>query len=353
MTTAADSKDEARLGLRRRRVTLHDLAKVAGVDPSTVSRVLNGDRTLVVKDETRRRILDAVEELQYVPNAMARGLRRQRSQMIGLLVPDIANPFFPEIILGAERVFSEAGYRLLLGNTSEDPEKEHAYVELLRSNVVEGLMLATAFTQDETVEELTRLGVPYVLVNRAHAGTSNYVVVDDRVASRGTADYLVGLGHRRIAHVSGPLYTETGLARLRGYREGLRAAGIEYREEYVIEGDFKEASGARAIERLLKLDEPPTALLAANDLLALGAMGACRSLGVRVPQDLSIAGFNDVPFCSMVTPALTSVRVPRLEMGMASARRLLDLLSGSDALQSPIVLGTELVVRDSTAPPSR
>ena len=334
-------------------MTLHDLAQVAGVDPSTVSRVLNDDQTLVIKDETRQRILDAVEQLQYVPNAMARGLRRQRSQMIGLLVPDIANPFFPEIILGAERVFSEAGFRLLLGNTDEDPEKERSYVELLRANVVEGLMLATAFTQDETVEELSRLGVPFVLVNRAHEGTTNYVVVNDRQATRSAVDYLIGIGHRRIAHVSGPLYTETGLARLRGYREGLRAAHIEYRDDYVVEGDFKETSGARAIERLWQLPDPPTALMAANDLLALGALDACRRMGVQVPEELSIIGFNDVPVASMVTPSLTTVRVPLLEMGMASARRLLDLLEGRGTPSAPIVLDTELVVRSSTAPPLR
>ncbi len=334
-------------------MTLHDLAQVAGVDPSTVSRVLNGDATLVVKDETRQRILDAVEQMQYVPNAMARGLRRQRSQMIGLLVPDIANPFFPQLILGAERVFSEAGFRLLLGNTDEDAEKERSYVELLRSNVVEGLMLATAFSQDETVEELSRLGVPFVLVNRAHSGTSNYVIVNDRVATRGAVEYLIGLGHRRIAHVSGPLYTETGLSRLRGYREGLLSAQIEYRDEYVVEGDFKEASGARAIERLWQLPDPPTALMAANDLTALGALEACRRLGVRVPEQLSIIGFNDVPFCGMVTPSLTTVRVPLLEMGMASARRLLDLLEGRATPGTPIVLDTELVVRNSTVPPER
>ncbi len=334
-------------------MTLHDLAQVAGVDPSTVSRVLNDDQTLVIKDETRQRILDAVEQLQYVPNAMARGLRRQRSQMIGLLVPDIANPFFPEIILGAERVFSEAGFRLLLGNTDEDPEKERSYVELLRANVVEGLMLATAFTQDETVEELSRLGVPFVLVNRAHEGTTNYVVVNDRQATRSAVDYLIGIGHRRIAHVSGPLYTETGLARLRGYREGLRAAHIEYRDDYVVEGDFKETSGARAVERLWQLPDPPTALMAANDLLALGALDACRRMGVQVPEELSIIGFNDVPVASMVTPSLTTVRVPLLEMGMASARRLLDLLEGRGTPSAPIVLDTELVVRSSTAPPLR
>lgn len=326
---------------------------MASVDPSTVSRVLNRDPTLVVKDETRQRILAAVDKMHYVPNAMARGLRRQRSQTIGLLVPDIGNPFFPQIILGAERVFSEAGFRLLLGNTDEDPEKERSYVEILRSNVVEGLMLATAFTQDETVEELGRLGVPFVLVNRAHPITTNYVIVDDRAATRGAVDYLVGIGHRRIAHVSGPLYTETGLSRLRGYREGLRSAQIEYREAYVVEGDYKEGSGAKAVDRLMQLQVPPTALVAGNDLIALGALGACRRLGVRVPEELSIIGFNDVPFSEHLTPSLTTVRVPRLAMGMASARRLLDLLAGREVPAAPIVLETELVIRNSTAPPQR
>ncbi|EQD44426.1 transcriptional regulator, LacI family, partial [mine drainage metagenome] len=203
----AQSQQPEKSGPRgKKRATLHDLAQLAGVDASTVSRVLNEDPTLVVKDETRQRILGAVETLKYVPNAMARGLRRQRSQTIGLLVPDIGNPFFAQIIMGAERVFSEAGFHLLLGNTAEDPARERSFVELLRSNVVDGFMLATALTQDATVEELIRLEVPFVLVNRAHPGTSNYVVVEDREATRSAVDYLLSLGHSRVAHVSGPLY---------------------------------------------------------------------------------------------------------------------------------------------------
>ncbi len=337
----------------QRRVTLHDLAKVARVDPSTVSRVLNGDATLVVKEETRQRILDAVAELQYVPNALARGLRRQRSQMIGMLVPDIANPFFPQIILGAERFLGDAGFGLLLGNTDEDPQKEQTYVEFLRANAVDGLMLATAFTQDATVDRLEQLGVPYVLVNRGHEGTSNYVVVQDRQAMRGVIAYLVGLGHRRIAHVSGPLYTETGLARLRGYREGLLEARIDYREDYVAEGDFKGASGARAIERLAALPDPPTAVTLANDVMALGALDACRRLGIGVPEDMSLVGYNDVPYCALVTPSLTSVHAPLLEMGRSAAQRLVEMLREPGLARAPIMLEAELVVRDSTAPPSR
>lgn len=351
----ADEHAPARMRPRgRKRATLHDLAQIAGVDPSTVSRVLNEDPTLAVKEETRQRILAAVVKLKYVPNAMARGLRRQRSQTIGLLVPDIGNPFFSQIILGAERVFSEAGFHLLLGNTAEDPERERSYVELLQSNVVDGFMLATALTKDETVEELIRHEVPFVLVNRAHPGTSNYIVVDDREATRTAVQYLLGLGHRRIAHISGPLYTETGLARLRGYREALLQGRVSYQEEYVVEGDFKEESGARAVERLWQCSIRPTAVMAGNDLMALGALQTCKRLGIRVPEDLSIVGFNGLPIGEHVTPGLTTVQVPLLAMGMASARRLLDLMltDVSAAPAGPVILGTELIVRESTAPPT-
>jgi LacI family transcriptional regulator len=334
-----------------RRVTLRDLARVAGVDPSTVSRVLNGDETLTVKEETRRRILRAVEELGYVPNPLARGLRTRRTDTVALLVPDIANPFFPEIILGAERVLSESGMQLILANTDERIERERGLIEALRARFVDGFILATAMTHDETVGELAREGVPFVLVNRAHRDTQHYVVTDDRRATAEMVRHLVSLGHRRIAHLSGPLYTETGLDRLRGYREALLEAGLPFREEYVVEGDFKESSGYTGVRRLMAVDPPPTAVVAANDLMAIGALAALKADGVPVPRRVSITGFNDIPLAAHVQPPLTTMRMPRLEMGMASARLLLALLEGRRDVLAPVVLPAELVVRESSAPP--
>lgn len=347
----ADETPEPQRAGRRRRVTLRDLAQVAGVDPSTVSRVLNGDTTLTVKEETRQRILQAVRDMRYVPNPLARGLRTQRTGTVALFVPDIANPFFPEIILGAERVLSEAGFQLLLANTDERIEKERRLIEDLRARFVDGFILATALTHDETIGQLNDEGVPFVLVNRAHRDTRHYVVTDDRRATWEVVHYLAGLGHRRIAHIAGPLYTETGLDRLRGYREGLLGEGLPFIEGYVVEGDFKEASGYQAMERLMETDPRPTAVVVANDLMAIGALSFCRQNGVAVPEDCSIVGFNDIPLAAHVQPPLTTIRMPRLEMGMASARLLLDLLAGRKDLDAPIVLPGELVVRASATAP--
>jgi LacI family transcriptional regulator len=337
--------------VRKRRVTLRDLARVAGVDPSTVSRVLNGDETLTVKEETRARILRAVEELHYVPNALARGLRTQRTGTVALLVPDIANPFFPEIILGAERVLAEAGFHLILANTDEQLEKERGLIQILRSRLVDGFILATALTHDETIGELAREHFPFVLVNRAHRDTRNYVVTDDRQSMRKVVRFLADLGHRAVAHITGPLYTETGLDRLRGFREGLLDAGLPFVDRYVVEGDFKEASGRAAMERLLAEAERPTAVVAANDLMAIGALAVCRERGISVPAELSIVGFNDIPLAARMEPALTTVRSPLLQMGMASARLLLALVMGQEPDAAPVLLPTELVVRASAGPP--
>lgn len=352
MTSQTDPTSNEHLlpGVAGRRATLRDLAREARVDPSTVSRVVNGDPSLVVKDETRERILEAVKSLHYVPNAMARGLRTRQSLTAGLLVPDIANPFFPEIIRGVEKVFAESGFHLLLADTDENPDKERGFVELLRSRLVDGFILATAFTQDETVSTLAKERVPFVLVNRAHRDTPNYVVTNDRDATRDAVRFLADLGHRRIAHIAGPLYTETGLDRLRGYREGLLEFRLPYLDSYTVEGNFKEEAGAHALERLWQLDPRPTAILAANDVMAVGALSTARLLGIRVPEDLSIVGFNDIPICRYLTPSLTTMRVPLMEMGAASARMLVDLMENRVVAGTPKVLPAELVVRGSTGP---
>lgn len=323
------------------------------MDPSTASRVLNHDATLVVKDETRKRILDAVKKLHYVPNAMARGLRTRQSQTVALIVPNIANPYFPEIILGAERVLAERGYNLILADTDVTPDREIRLVESLVSRLVDGFILATAFTEDETVDRLIRDGVPFVLVNRSHRSIPNYVVANDREATQESVLYLAGLGHRRIGHITGPLYTETGLDRLAGYREGLLRAGFDFDGALTAEGDFKEASGFEAMKRLWAAPEKPTAVVVGNDLMAVGALQAARDLGIRVPEDLSIIGFDDIPLCRYITPTLTTMRVPVTEMGEEAAHLLLAIMEGAEDGGGSRVLPTQLVVRDSTAPLSQ
>jgi LacI family transcriptional regulator len=331
--------------------SLKDIAQQAGVDPSTVSRVLNGD-AISVRPETRARILKVAEQLDYVPNAVARSLRTRRSRTLALLVPDIANPFFPEVIYGAEGAARRAGYHIIVGNTDESYDNELEYVEVLRAQRVDGMILATAFTEDRLVPVLSRKRVPFVLVNRAVSGTTQYVAVDDRGLAMTAVRHLADLGHRRIAHITGPLFTATGIGRFHGYRQALNELDLPFRTEYVREGNFRLENGYEEARALLSLPDPPTAVFAANDLVALGVMEAVRDAGLRVPEDVSVVGVNDIPLVSHLTPPLTTVHVPTREMGAAAVDMLLALLAGRFP-SAPTILPVSLVVRGSTAPAPR
>lgn len=331
--------------------TLRDVARLADVNPSTVSRVLNGDKSLSVRPETRERILKVAAELNYVPNAMARGLKLGQSMTMGLLVPDIQNPFFADIISGAVTEANNQRYYVLFGHTEERPEKEREYVEVMKSQRVDGLILATAMTSDQTVDHLLNGDVPFVLANRVSDSVSSYVAADDRKAAEEVVRYLAGLGHRRIAHISGPLYTETGLNRLHGYRTALRDMDIPYVSEYMVEGHFSPAAGYAATKTLFGRLDPndyPTAIFAPNDMAAMGIMRRLHEMRLRIPEDVSLVGFNDIYLAEQV--GLTTVRMPTVEMGAMAVRMLLNLIRGEGQPQ-PQLLPTELVVRSSTAPP--
>lgn len=333
--------------------TLRDVARLAGVNPSTVSRVLNDDKNLTVRPETRERILRAAAELNYVPNAMARGLKLGQSMTMGLLVPDIQNPFFADVIHGAVTEANNQGYYVLFSHTEERPEKEREYVEVMKSQRVDGLILATAMTSDQTVDHLLSGDVPFVLVNRVSDSVKSYVAADDRRASEEVVRYLASLGHVRIAHVTGPLYTETGLNRFHGYRTALRDLDIPYRSEYMVEGHFSPSAGYAATHTLfarLAPEDYPTAIFAPNDMAAMGVMRALRELNMAIPDDVSLVGFNDIYLAEQV--GLTTVRMPTVEMGSLSVRMLINLIRG-EKTPHPSILATELVVRTSTAPPAR
>lgn len=329
--------------------TLKDVARKAGVDPSTVSRVLNDDPSLSVRTETRTRILEAVEELNYTPNAFGYGLRTRSTKTLGMLIPDITNPVYAEIIKGAEMMAAEMGYYLLLGNTDED-RKKRDFLSLLVERRVDGLILANALVDDALVAKLNGGGLPFVLVNRRTHGVSRFVVADDVGGCRHAVSHLIELGHRRIGHISGPLYTDTGLARLQGYRAALDEAGIPFESELIVESDFQESSGYEGMNRLIELKNRPTAVFAANIRVAFGALRALKSRGVAVPAEMSLAGFHDIPFADLVEPALTTVRLPLREMGVKAAELLIETIRGEQTPEGIVVRGHELVVRRSTAP---
>ena len=303
---------------------------------------------LPLRDETRRRVLAAVERLEYRPSVIARGLRLQRTRTLGMLVPDITNPFFPPIIRGAEEAARERGYELVLCNTDDMPERETASLRLLRERQADGLLIATSRMADATVSSVRRDRFPFVLVNRGSRSTADHSIeVDNETAARNVVAHLVALGHRRIAHIAGPLSTTTGAERSAGYRTAMHERGLGDGIRIVEATAYSEDAGRAAGAALIAFR--PTAIFAANDLLAIGALQALRSAGLRVPADVSLVGVNDIPLVGLIDPPLTTMRVPQREMGQLAARMLVALLEGEPIERPQVLLETQLVVRGSTA----
>ena len=339
----------------RPRARITDVAQEADVHPSTVSRVLNGHRAYAIRPETRQRVMAAADRLGYRPSALARNLRLQRTLTLGMLVPDITNPFFSSIIKGTEDAAHERGYNLILCNTADDPEREATYLRILREHLVDGLLIASSQMADDTIAQLREEGFPFVLINRATGSPEDLaVVVDNHAAALKVVAYLASLGHRRVGHIAGPQNTMTGVDRREGYFAGVRAYGLDDDPELVVEADaFSEEAGDHALQIMLEAPARPTAVFAANDLIAIGMLQRLRENGVRVPTDLSIVGFNDIPLAGLLEPALTTVRVPQLQMGAAGGHLLIDRLEGRPVGEIRVTLPAELVVRASAvAPPA-
>jgi LacI family transcriptional regulator len=330
------------------RATLRDVARIAGVHPGTVSRALNPATEALVRDETVKRVRQVAEELGYRPNALARGLKTNRSYTIGVIVPDIQNPLFPPIIRGLDDRLGQAGYTPLIANTDNDPDRERVDFEAMRTRAVDGFITATARLDHELLDEIAALGVPLVLVNRrVEDGSLPSATADDRAGVRLAVEHLIELGHTRIAHLGGPQNVSTGHQRTEGFREAMAAAGLD--ASLVLAGRaFTEPEGARLCEELLTSGEAVTAIVAGNDLMALGCYDVFATRGIACPDDISVAGFNDMPFVDRFAPPLTTVRIPHYEIGVAAAQLLLDLLAGADGA-TEVVLPPELVARGSTA----
>jgi LacI family transcriptional regulator len=333
---------------RGARRTIADVARAARVHPSTVSRALNDGATL--REETRARVLRAARRLDYRPSEIARSLRLQRTLTIGMLVPDISNPFFPPIIRGAEDTALERGYALVLCDTEDIPEREATYLRVLRERQVDGLLIASSRMSDAVITRLGRERFPFVLVNRSARGAELTVTVDNRTAAAEAIGHLAALGHRRIGHIAGPRTTTTGLERAEGARSAVRRHGLADDPALTREANaFSEEEGYRAARALLAMRERPTAIFGANDLIAVGALRAAREAGIRVPEALSVVGFNDIRQAELLEPPLTTVHVPQYEMGATAASLLIARLEDRPVAASHVVLPAALTVRASTA----
>ncbi len=314
----------------------------------TVSRVINGRHG--VDAETRQKVEEAIAELDYVPNRIARGLISQKTQTIGLIVPDVVNPFFAPVVRGAETAARRAGYRVLLCNSEGDLRLEREYIEDLVSHRIEGLLLAPANDQSRySVFALLRGGFPLVLLDRALPESDCDLIVSDSVSgARRLFEHLIAVGHRDIAHVTDAEDTSTGRERLRGYQEALVAAGIPYREELVFRTTVDRMGGYRATQQVLATDRLPTVIFTVNNMTAVGAMQALRERSLSVPQDMGLVCFDDVEHLAVLSPFLTVIDQPAETLGSLGAQLLLERIGGKAGLKSRrIVLQTDLIVRIS------
>jgi len=337
--------------------TLQDLAQHLGVHKSTVSRAMDPARRHLVKANLLERVEAAARDLGYRPNHAAAALSRGRSKTIGVLLPDITNPVFPPILRGIEDALEADGYFALLANTSRlenSGRTVEVAVERMQAQRVEGFLIATATRDDVWLENLRQRDARIVLINRTDGrGRLPAVISDDMLGMRLAVDHLVDLGHSQIAHLAGPESLSTGMARRLGFEQAMRTHGLT--PAHVVMADaYAIESGNLAMQQLLALRSRGvfTAVVAANDLIALGALQALRSAGVAVPTEMSIVGHNDMPLLDQVHPPLTSVRIQHYQMGYTSARLLLDALHDSPGSQDvTVMLPPQLMVRASTAPP--
>lgn len=325
--------------------TIKDIAKRAGVSVATVSRVINGLDG--VRPQTRERVLAAMKELDYSLNAAARTLRVSRSQMIGLMVPDISNSFFGHLARGIGAVLRERGFRLALYNTELSSQVENDYVSVIREQRLDGVIVAPVSEQSEAVAALHQ-EIPTVLVDRRAAGLSlNTVLVDNAYGARLAVEHLIKLGHREIACITGPDDITTGRERAAGYRRALQAHGIPVRDGLLESGEFSVEFGAAAMERILDRGERPTAVFAGSNYTTVGALQALTARGISVPGDVALVGFDDFELGAFLEPPVTVVEQPIEELGAAAARLLLETMERSDFPPREVMLKPRMIVRRS------
>ena len=337
----------------KRRVTLKDVAQAAGVHVSTVSRALDPNSTTPLTDEVAARVKKAANDLGYRPNRIAAGLRTNRSMSIGVMIPDITNTIFPPIVRGIESVLEPCGYATILCNTDNQTSREQRLIEVLRQHGVDGIISVAAHRDDPGIAEIVNQGIPFVTLNRRlDRSPVPYVINDEEVGIHLILKHLIELGHARIGHVAGPDELSTGQARSRAFVSGCIAQGFEDSAELVITATrYDEEEGKRCAAELLSAHPEVTALVCANDRLAIGAYSGIRALGRKIPDDVSVTGFNDSPMLELIPPRLTTIRVQQYEAGRTGAEMLLAAIRGEK--QGPIgtILPVELIVRESTARP--
>jgi LacI family transcriptional regulator, repressor for deo operon, udp, cdd, tsx, nupC, and nupG len=338
-------------GISIRAARIQDVAKLADVSTATVSRALATPER--VSPEARARVLEAIAKTGYVPNPAARTLRSQKTYMVLVVLPDLSNTFFSKILRGIEETLFEAGYGMIISDLDGSPEKEAHFAAFTAAGRVDGAILLNGhlFGQSREGEgQPARIKIPLVAVCEAIPGADiPQIEIDNRAAAYGMTQHLASLGHRSIAYVSGPASNILERERFQGFKDGLETAGLPFDPALVLPGDYTIEAGVRAGQDLVARSTRPTAVFCTSDEMAIGLMRTLFSAGLRVPEDISVAGFDDIEFAAVAEPPLTTIHQPRRELGQAAASALIELLQGRPSPKR-IRLETELVIRDSVAP---
>lgn len=330
------------------RPSIKDIARIASVAHPTVSRALR--HSPLVNPVTAERIRRIAAEAGYQVSAVARGLKTRRTRTIGLVATSVADPFTCEVASGIEQMARDLGYAVMLADSNADPEREKKIVHAFAEQRLDGIIVTSSRVGALYLPLLEKMRVPIVLLNDQHSGEFTHsVMISDRAGARLAVDHLASLGHNRIAYIGDRFGYQSDTERHSGYRDALRGAEIEWRQELVTRGDGKPAAAEQAMEELLGLPNPPTAVFCFNDMSALGAMRAIRRHGMRIPADISICGFDDIFLSPYLDPPLTTVRQPMRRMGELAVENLVKLISGEEA-QVKLRIKAELVVRESTGP---
>ena len=331
------------------RPKLGDVAKRAGVAKATASRILRNDMTLNVRPETRARVMTSAAELDYRPNPAARGLRTAQTFSIGIIVPQLINPVYPQMIIGADRAVTERGYGLIIAQVKDLPDPA-VYERMVHNNRVDGLLVATLQDEAKYLSVLKTLDVPAVLVNRKARGFANSVLCDEVAGARRATAYLVAKGHRRIAHLAGDPKRFNAQLRLEGYRQALEEAGIGFDPDLVAVSDYDQTGGERAMREILDRPGPrPTAIFVVTLVAAAGALAALHRAGIDVPGEISVLSFHDGSLADMLYPPLTTLAVPLETMGYDAAHGLIDIIEGRRRTIKLALSPGDIIERDSVA----
>ena len=328
---------------------MREVAELAGVSITTVSHVINNTRP--VSDELKSSVLAAMAELDYQPNLLARGLRMKTTKTLGVVLPDISNSFFADIGRAIEDTSFEHGFSVILCNTDNDLAKEIIYTKALSEKQVDGIIFVASGESAEQVRAIQAKNMPVVIVDRPIGEISADTVVSDNTTGAWAAvKYLIEIGHHHIACISGPLILEPAQQRVLGYRKAMQEAAIPIQDDWIIESDFRCEGGREAAMNLLTRREPPTAIFASNDLMAIGTIGAAKALDMMIPDDLSVVGFDDILMSSYFNPALTTIAQPKYEIGVIATNMLMERILNPRLPHRRQVLDNHLVVRASSAP---